>query len=224
MTKHESLQPLTDGQREELQAAMEQYSADLDHYTGQASDLLDQRMIDGYARNMFRLGVVGDPLPGHEAYKGWLAIPYLGPDNQCFGMRFRCPENHEHRGHGKYMSLPGHRSRVFNVRDIESAAHEIHVTEGELDAVILGATLGVPVIGFPGASNWRTHHAIMLAGFNRIWVWGDPDPAGRKFSNEILSELRVARSVPLTGGDVNEVYTIFGVEELQEAFQKASEI
>jgi hypothetical protein len=63
----------------------------------------------------------------------------------------------------------------------------------------------------------------MLAGFNRIYVWGDPDPAGAEFSTKITNRLpRSARAVQLKTGDVNHTYLEQGPEAIIAAYKKAA--
>lgn len=136
-----------------------------------------------------------------------LAIPYLDKDRRALQLRFRCLEDHDHRAafHGKYNSLTGDPVRMYHVPAIHRAVDEIHVCEGELDAVILNQ-LGLPAVAIPGAVLWRGHHRIMLAGFNRVWVWGDPDDAGADFTNKVTRSLRQAKGVVLRSGDVTDTY------------------
>lgn len=175
--------------------------------TRDAAKYLLARGITEDAANTFRLGVVLEPFPGHSKFQGFMSIPYLGHDGRVLTIRFRCIHSHEHRehGHGKYMSIPEDRPRMFNVRAIPQAEDEIHVTEGEFDAITLNM-IGLPAVAIPGAQGWQRHHKYALEGFQRVWVWGDPDDAGAKFANAVTRALPRAKSVRLPGGDVNEIY------------------
>lgn len=166
-----------------------------------------------------RLGVVShDPLPEHRRYVGWLAVPYLGVDGRPVQIRFRCLQEHDHGmyRHGKYMTLEGDPARVFHVESILKADFEIHVTEGELDAMILNA-LGYPAVAIPGAAGFQGHHKRMLAGFQRVYVWGDPDEAGSGFASKITRMMPQAIAVRLTVGDVNETYLQHGEKGIHDA-------
>lgn len=46
----------------------------------------------------------------------------------------------------------------------------------------------------------------MLAGLNRIWVWGGPDDAGAKLVHRVTRALPQARGVRLRAGDVGETW------------------
>lgn len=63
----------------------------------------------------FRVGVVDQPLPGHEQYRGWLCIPYLtrtGP----VGLKFRCLNDHDCKSVHKerYLIPAGQQQRLYN--------------------------------------------------------------------------------------------------------------
>ncbi|MEV4642796.1 toprim domain-containing protein [Actinoplanes sp. NPDC049548] len=191
-----------------MEEATASYQAAL---TVDAARYLTARGISREAAVTHRLGVVIDPMPGHTRFTGMLAIPYLDKDGEALQLRFRCLEDHDHRAafHGKYNSIAGDPVRLYGVQSIHHAAREshpeIHVTEGELDRLVL-EQLGLHAIAVPGAALWRGHHAITLAGFNKVWVWGDPDDAGADFTNKITRSLRQAKGVVLRDGDVNETY------------------
>lgn len=204
MSKPETLQPLSESQMEFLEEATEKYMKGATPIVGR---YLAARGIDPDTAATNRLGVVTDPLPGHTKFEGFLSIPYLDRLGRPLTLRFRCMQEHNHRdfGHGKYMSLPHDPARTYNVRAIFEAKTEIHVTEGELDAVILNK-LGLPAIAIPGAQGWRNHHRRMLAGFSRVFVWGDPDDAGAEFTAKVTSALRTAKGVRLYDGDVTDTY------------------
>lgn len=171
-----------------------------------------------------RLGVVVDPIPAHDRYRGWLAIPYL-VKGKPVRIRFRCLAKHDcdDYGHGKYGMATGERVLTYGVDSIHEAANELHVTEGEIDRLTL-KQIGFHTIAFPGSGTWAPgRHGRMLAGFNRIYVWGDPDTAGAEFSTKITNRLpRSARAVQLKQGDINETFLAEGPESLIAAYKKAA--
>lgn len=211
MSEHESLQPLSVSQLEVLEEATATYQGAVTH----AATYLKARGIGKAQADTFRLGVVADPAPGHERYRGKLAIPYLDKKGRPLTIRFRCLEQHDCReqGHGKYLSMPDDTPRMFNIGAIHAAGDEIHVTEGELDTIIL-TKLGLSSVAIPGAHLWQGRHRRMLAGFNRIYVWGDPDDAGADFTNKITKALMRARGVRLRDGDVTDTYLAGGADAL----------
>lgn len=220
-----TLRPERESHLATIEKAVKAYSSTL----WLANDYLRARGISESTADGFRLGLVQEPEPGHEAYEGMLAIPYLIANQVPVTVRFRCIAEHgkglkcKDLGHGKYRTMPHDPARMFNVKAIHEAlaenAQEIHIAEGEMDAVIL-EQLDLFAVALPGANQWRPHHSKMLAGFERIYVWGDPDGAGQGFASEVVQSMRQAQRVPLSRGDVNETYLSGGSEAIYEAMEK----
>ncbi|USH44959.1 DNA primase [Streptomyces phage GreenWeasel] len=206
------MRPLSASQREMLEEATQAYEGAL---TAEVAQWLHARGIGREEAVSARLGVVADPFPGHAKYRGMLAIPYLDRNGKPLTVRFRCLQEHNHRDffHGKYNTLKDDIPRMYGIDAIHQAGDTIHVTEGELDARIL-RKVGLHAVGAPGANMWQGRHRRMLAGFSRVWVWGDPDEAGAEFSAKICRQLRSAKAVRLRHGDVNETYLAGGAEAL----------
>lgn len=203
-----------------LEEAVAAYQNDL---TVEAIQWLIDRGISEEAADTFRLGVVGEPRPGHSRYQGWFAIPYLDKDGAPLSIRFRCLSQHDHREfqHGKYMSMYEEPTRIFNVRAIHEAGDTLHMTEGEFDAMIL-CQLGLPAIACPGAHSFTGHWRRMLAGFSRIWVWVDPDDAGSDMANKVTSRLSRARVIQPEIGDVTDTYLDGGEEAIFRLIERAT--
>lgn len=222
MSEREPLRPSSDSQREATQEAVSLYEAALTGEAGEAArQHLRARGITKAAARTFRLGVVETPAPGHERFKGMLAIPYLSPDGTPLTVRFRCIQEHDHREfhHGKYMTVPEDQPRMFNVGAIVTADMEISVCEGEMDAIIL-CMVGIPAVAIPGAQLWRPHYRRALDGFQRIWLWGDPDEAGGEFNNKLSKAMRRAKAVRLEHGDVNDTYLAGGADALRTLIER----
>jgi len=216
--------------REQLELATTTYQADV----VAAKDYLIKRGIDGATAKKFRLGVVANPIVGHEQYRGYLAIPYLTPSG-VVDMRFRCIGDHvcKDSGHPKYMSQPGHRARLFNTTAIISANDTIAITEGEFDAIILNM-IGIPAVGVAGAQAWNMeYYDRIFQDFENIFVFGDGDEAGYKFARSVNASIEESTVIELpTGFDVNDLYLTEGkdgilkrlgllpepVEQLSEVF------
>lgn len=214
------LQPLSVSQREALEEATRAYEGQL---TQAAASYLHARGVGRPEAVINRLGVVADPHPGHSKYRGMLAVPYLDRYGKPLSIRFRCIEDHDHRAllHGKYNTVKDEPARMFNIRAIFQAGDELHVTEGEFDAVILNK-IGLPAVALPGANNFKPRHRRMLAGFSRIWVWGDPDDAGAEFTNKICRSLRQAKGLRLRDGDVTDTYMKGGEQALLAVLEEGS--
>jgi DNA primase len=177
-----------------------------------AASFLKNRGIGRLAAGAAMLGYVDTPLPGHELYRGRLAIPYLTPAG-VVDIRFRAIT-----GDGpKYLSLPGVRPGLYQASVTLEAGSCIAVCEGELDALILYRTCGIPAVGVPGASAWRPVFERVLDGFERVLVIGDGDTAGRRFAARVSAALPggVAVRVP-EGMDVNDLYCAGGREGVMD--------
>jgi DNA primase len=174
---------------------------------------LAERGLDAETVKAAGFGQVSTALSGQEYLQGRLVIPYIGPRGNIYNLRFRCMEHEDCKAescNAKYMSLPGYPSRVFNVRALVVADDTIHVTEGELDAVTLGAC-GLSAVGVPGVENMPAHFPRMLAGFSSVTLWSDGDEAGRKFAGTFTKAVPNARVISMSAGaDVNSHFVEHG--------------
>lgn len=200
------MRPTTASKMADLELATKTYEGAL---TADVARYLLARGLEEAEVVTARVGVVTSPLPGHEKFRGMLAIPYLTAAGDPLTLRFRCIQDHDHRAnhHGKYMSLPDEPVRMYNVGAVHAATGELHIAEGEFDALILGK-VGYHAVAIPGAQSWRTHHRRMVAGFSKVWVWGDPDEAGSEFVNKVTRAVRNASGVRLdrADGDVTDLF------------------
>lgn len=163
----------------------------------------------------FHLGYVADPLPGHEQYRGMLAIPYIrynGRTGSVATMRFRCiRDGCEHHGHGKYNSAHGDHPRLYNTVAFLDNEDRIGVCEGEIDA-ITASVAGVPTVGVQGADAWQPHFAEPFKGYETVFVFADGDDAGRKFARSVAKSIDTdTRIVQFDQGeDVNSFCLKYG--------------
>ena len=206
----EALQPITDSKLSTLKEAVRRYHS----AAFLAEEWFDARGVSEESQRIHLLGLVEDPIPGHEQYEGMICIPYLDSIGRVLKVRFR-----RLSGDGpKYMDLPHDPPRVFNTKAIFEADEELFCCEGEMDAIIL-EQLGYHAIALPGANQWQKHHTKMLAGFERIYACGDPDEAGETFNDNILTSMRKAQAVKLSE-DVNDLFLSGGAEAIEEAIKK----
>jgi DNA primase len=200
------LQPLSSTQKASLLTAAQTYRKQM---SPELMAYLAGRGLSAETVKGAGFGQACAPLNGHEYLQGRLVIPYIGPRGNIYNLRFRCMDHHDCKAEGcnaKYMSLPGYPSRVFNVRALVAADDSIHVTEGELDAVTLGAC-GLSAVGIPGVENMPAHFPRMLAGFSSVTLWADGDKAGRDFAGTFSKAVPNARVLSMTADmDVNSVY------------------
>jgi DNA primase len=203
--------PLSAAFKTSLREATSRYHAALDQRT---IGYLASRGIGLELAEHFQLGLVAEPAPGHEHFRGRLSIPFLGAADDVLGMRFRSLSMEDGP---KYLGLPGITARLFNVRCLHDAAlSTVCITEGEIDAISLAAA-GIQGVGVCGADAWKRHHPRLFAGFDRVVVLGDGDDAGRKFSRKVSGSIQSAIEIVLPeGADINSVLVAGGPEAVKE--------
>lgn len=205
---------LSNSQRAFLQQAAETYAA----HIGEAATYLAQRHLSVDEVKQFHLGLVKNPLPGHETYKGRLAIPYVTPSG-VVDIRFRAINTVADEP--KYMGLPGAKTTMFNAQAVLTADNYICVTEGELDTVALVAKTGHPSVGIPGATNWKAYYSKILDDFDTVIVLADGDNAGLEFGKKLSRELPNVNMVQMPEGhDVNSIIIQEGAQWLNERITK----
>jgi DNA primase len=195
-------------QRESLLRAAKYYHSAL----AEAEDYLAERGITMEAADKARLGVVLDPLTGHEQYVNRLAIPYLTKSG-VVDIRFRSLGNEEPR----YMGLTGATTRLYNVGAFFRASSYICICEGEIDTITLDYVCGIPAVGVPGVNNWKKHYTRLLSDFDKVFLFADGDNAGYEFSKSLARELSglVIIQAP-EGEDVNSLYKTHGSDYFKE--------
>lgn len=210
-----TLSPL---QRSTLQEAAEQYATNVD----QAADFLSARLLDREAATGSLLGVVFDPLPGHERFAGRLSIPYVTPAG-VVAIRFRCLQDHDCRveGHGKYDSPAGIPTRLYNVAALHTKGSRVGCAEGELDSLVATHVVGLPSVGVPGIKNWKPHFSRCFADYEEVLVFADSDEdeeKGIKHAKKAVKEIgQGGRLVlPPNGLDLTEWVQRDGVEKVRD--------
>lgn len=211
---------LSESQRSWLKEAVLRYRASLPGSPGEeylATRGLTYESVSPEV-DRFLLGYVADPLPGHDQFQGMLAIPYLrwapGHGWTVVSIRFRCIEDHEHKGHGKYLTQAGDRPRLFNTLALLPPSPSVVITEGEIDAITAQAC-GVPAVGVPGAQAWRPHFREPFLGYRGVFVLADGDDPGMKFATAVAETLPNAKVVQCPPGeDVNSLVINRGKQEL----------
>jgi DNA primase len=164
----------------------------------------------------FHLGVVKDALPGHEAYTGRLAIPYVTPSG-VVDIRFRSMHGED----PKYMGMPGAKTSMFNAQTVLTAGEYICVTEGEIDSITLSAKTNHPSVGIPGANNWKPYYSKILDDFDTVIILADGDAPGLEFGKKVSRELGNVNIVQMPEGhDVNSIVLQQGAEFINERVRK----
>lgn len=195
-------------QRESLMRAAKYYHSALH----EAEEYLAERGITMEAAEKARLGVVLDPLTGHEQYVNRLAIPYLTKSG-VVDLRFRSLGHEEPR----YMGLAGATTHLYNVGAFFRASSYICICEGEIDTITLDMVCNIPSVGVPGVNNWKKHYTRLLADFEKVFLFADGDNAGNEFGKSLARELSnlVVIQAP-EGEDVNSLYRTHGADYFKE--------
>lgn len=207
------MQMLSKEQRRFLDQATMTYLEHLD----EATEWLAGRGIEMEHAGRSGLGVVVDPLKGHESLRGRLSIPYLTPVGVS-AMTFRCMQDHncKETNHPKYMKPTGSKTRLYGVLAYQDAGDFLCLTEGELDALTLHQ-IGLPAIGIPGSENWEGHWTSILQDFSTVYVFSDGDEPGQKFAKRVMTEYDRAVNVKMPDGeDVNSVFVKYGADYLKK--------
>jgi DNA primase len=177
-----------------------------------AKGYLQTRHLSVEEAQTFHLGVVVDPMPGHEAFKGRLAIPYITPSG-VVDIRFRAMGD----GDPKYMGMIGAKTTMFNTPACFVQSKYICVTEGEFDCIMMSVKTNHPTVGIPGANNWKPHYSRILDDFDMVVVLADGDTAGAEFGKKITRELPNANVIAMPEGeDVNSVFIKLGKDWIDE--------
>jgi len=203
---------LSNSQRQFLLQAATEYA----RHINQAADYLATRGLSVEEAKMFHLGVVDNPSPGHEGYKGKLVIPYITPTG-VVDLRFRSIRGED----PKYIGLPGAKTTMFNAQTVLTADGYICVTEGEIDCITVVAKTGHPSVGIPGANNWKPYYTKILDDFDTVIVLADGDSPGLEFGKKISRELGNVNIVQMPEGhDVNSIVLQEGAGWLNERIGK----
>ena len=204
---------LSNSQRQFLLQAATEYAK----HISQAADYLATRGLSVDEAKMFHLGVVDNPSPGHEGYKGKLVIPYITPSG-VVDIRFRAllPEQEP-----KYLGLVGSKTTMFNTQALFAADKYICVTEGEFDCIMMSVKMPHPTVGIPGANNWKPHYVKLLDDFETVIVLADGDAAGIEFGKKISRELGNVNIISMPDGeDVNSMIIKKGSDWIHERIEQ----
>jgi DNA primase len=203
-------------QKESLTKAAKYYHSAL----GEAEEYLAGRGITMEQATRARLGVVLEPLTGHEAYLNRLAIPYITRSG-VVDIRFRSMDLSE----PKYMGMAGATTHLYNVGAFFRAASYISICEGEIDTITLDTVCGIPAVGVPGVNNWKKHYTRLLQDFDKVFLFADGDSAGADFAKSLSRELGnlVVVSMP-EGEDVNSMYRLNGVDYFQQKIESVLDV
>jgi DNA primase len=177
--------------------------------------LTEERQFSPETIDRFLLGAVVSPGVLDDDAKGMLSIPYVTP-NGPVALRFRRPP-HKETG-PKYWQPEGTMLTIFNTPAFFASEDTIAITEGEMDCITL-VQAGIPAVGIPGASAWKSHFQLLFEGYQSVLIFADNDDqgAGRKFAAKVAQNVPGPQIVLMPDGhDVNSYYCEFGRDALRE--------
>lgn len=184
-----------------------------------AASYLSARGITPTTASRYRFGVVGaDPEPGDEHVVGRLAIPYLTPAGPV-DLKYRCLQHVDCKAVDcpKYLYADGTTHRLYNVQALLEPSPVIVLTEGEIDALTVHELVGVPAVGYPGASAWKPFWSRCFHGHELVLILADGDEPGVKAAKEVKRYLPQGQVIRLPNGeDANSLV----LKEGPEAFRK----
>jgi len=203
---------LSQGQEKLLQEAAHRYAEAI---SDEALAYLAGRGISEETAARYRLGTITDPIEGHQGYEGWISIPYFTALDMCVGFKFRRLDD----GKPKYGSPIGQKTHLYNVTATMSPTKNIVICEGEFDAIIMDAVVGVPAVGIPGVAAWKPFYPKLFNGFDTVYIVGDNDikedgsNPGAEFSRRVAGEVTNSQIVQLPPGmDITDFYLANGKE------------
>lgn len=212
-------------QKQFFEQAASQYQTDLAIDTP-VQEYLRTRGIGPQVAGTYRLGVLRNPLLGHEAFRGRLAIPYITPHG-IVTFTFRCLQGHVcketvvgHTKEGKPKYCPKYRApqgmerTLYNVLDFKKDTNVIYICEGEMDAITL-SVCGFAAIAIPGVSQWKDHFTRCFKDYGEIYVVADGDEAGYRLGAFLSMEVKARAVRPPKGEDVNSIFSKGGSNAVQ---------
>lgn len=226
MSKGAAVQLPSAEQKIFFEAAAAQYQRDL-AADRPAQEYLRGRGFGSEIAQQFRLGVLRNPLLGHEQFRGRLAIPYITPHG-IVTFTFRCLQGHVCKDTVLYVNREGKEVRckkyrapegmertLYNVMDFKKPSDTIYVCEGEIDAMTL-SMCGFPAVAMPGVSQWKKFFADCFTDYTTIFAVADGDSAGYRLSTLLATEIGARPVRPPKGEDVNSIYTKGGTHAVRQ--------
>lgn len=178
----------------------------------------------GYAAAMrYQLGIVDEPMPGDDQFRGMLSIPYLSRAG-VMALKFR---QLAQGASPKYQQRAGQKVRLYNVAAYFAADDVIGLAEGEIDAISATESLGLPTIGIPGTQMWAANERTwrpVFKDFRAVVLFRDGDTAGREMSKELASAIgwRLRTVACPDGMDVSSAVAAGLADELRHQWQEAA--
>lgn len=140
---------------------------------------------------------------GRDFLYNHITIPYL-EDGHVVTIRGRTLPNSETKA---YYSLPGSKSRLFNVGSLRKAKGEALICEGEFDTMVATQN-GLIAVGVPGAVHFKPEWGRLFRSGTVPYVAYDPDEAGSRGVGKLVEVLGpLVKFVKLPDGrDLNDFF------------------
>jgi len=122
-----------------------------------------------------RVGKFGDAI---------IAMPYRRADGSVIRTKCRTRK-------GTFWDRDGEGTPLYGQDVLAASSGPVLIVEGESDCHA-GWQRGVPVVGLPGASQWKPEYASLLSG-REVIVWQEPDEGGATMVAAISASLPKAR-------------------------------
>jgi hypothetical protein len=122
-----------------------------------------------------RVGKYGDAI---------IAMPYRRADGSVIRTKCRTRK-------GTFWDRDGEGTPLYGQDVLAASTGPVLIVEGESDCHA-GWQRGVPVVGLPGASQWKPEYASLLSG-KEVVVWQEPDEGGATMVAAISASLPKAR-------------------------------
>lgn len=177
--------------------------------------LIEDRKFTREAIRHFGLGVVREPVVGHESFRNRISFPYFTIQGVT-SIRFRHLGDARLEGVSKFLSLTGDSARIYNVKSIINSS-KVFICEGETDTITCWMA-GLPAVGVPGATAWRPAFSRIFR-HREVVVLADNDDSGegKKLADTIYRSLEGCETILLDQGhDVSSFVAEHGVQRLRE--------
>lgn len=209
--------PLSSSERKSLTDRVLRYHEQLKSPDGADlyAYLTEERRFSPETIDRFLLGAVVQPDVLDDQARGMISIPYMTPNGPA-ALRFRRPP---HKDTGPKYWQPEHSNlTIFNTPAFFESEDTIAITEGEMDCITL-VQAGIPAVGIPGASAWKSHFELLFEGYSSVLICADNDDqgAGRKFASKVAQRVPGPQVALFPEGhDCNSYFAEFGRESLRE--------
>lgn len=177
--------------------------------------LIEDRALTPETIARFQLGAVVDPVESDDPARSRISIPYLTPTGPV-SLRFRKMPDDPHPA--KYWQPQGSLLTLFNTTVITEPRDWIVVTEGEIDCMT-ACQAGLPAVGLPGVSSWKSHYYAIFNGYERVIILADNDDKGQGagFAEQLAKHVPGPAIFKMPDGhDVNSFYKDHGGQALKD--------